>query len=146
MMGKRFLPLLWFGFLAFIASAMIAEGGPRVEFLVIPVVLGLVGYLLMRRFVFDLVDEVWDAGDTLIVKNDNQEEHIALSEIASIAHSPSFSPPRVTLTLNVPSRFGDKISFSPLTGFSPFGKSKIATELTERLEAKRRAAAGPPEH
>lgn len=140
MMGKRLLPLLWFGFLAFLTSRMVAEGGPRVEFLLIPLVLGIAGYLLMRWLVFGLVDEVWDAGDALIVKNGNQEDRIALSEIANISQSSFFSPPRVTLTLSRPSRFGGKVTFLPPTGFSPFAKNRIATELIQQLEARRRAS------
>lgn len=144
--GKRVLPLLWFGFLAFLASALIAEGGPRAELLLLPLVLGVVGYFLMRSLLFDLVDEVWDGGDVLVVRNGNQEERIPLSAIARISRSSLFSPPRITLLLTAPSRFGDKIAFSPATGFSPFAKNTIAAELTERLEAKRRAAAGPGDH
>lgn len=135
MMSKRVFPLLWFGFLAFLAAAMIAEGAPRVELLLIPLVTAIVSYLLMRRLVFDLVDEVWDAGDALIVKNGNQEDRVPLSEIVNISQSFFSSPPRVTLTLNTPSRFGEKVTFSPSTGFFPLAKKSIVTELAERVKA-----------
>ena len=32
------------------------------------------GFFIMKKLVFDLVDEVWDDGDTLLVKNRGQEE------------------------------------------------------------------------
>ena len=35
-------------------------------------------YFMMKKFVFDLVDEVWDDGDTLLVKNRGQDVRIAI--------------------------------------------------------------------
>ena len=35
------------------------------------------GYFVMKKLVFDLVDEVWEDGDSLVVKNRGQEGHIS---------------------------------------------------------------------
>jgi hypothetical protein len=63
---KRIFPLLWFGLIAlFVIIALTASehakrGTPPAVFFVIPVVMVIVGYLVMRRLVFDLADEVYD--------------------------------------------------------------------------------------
>ncbi len=119
-------------------SSMIGKGELHFEFLVVPAIMAAFGYFLMKKLVFDLVDEVWDAGDTLIVKNKNQEERIPLTEIINVSYTTFTSPPRVTLTLRRPSRFGKEVTFSPPSTFFPFSKSPIIDELIERIDAKRR--------
>src|SRR5882672_6876642 len=83
---KRIFPLFIFGWLvAFIAFPVLIglKSGqyPPIPFLVIPILVGITFFFIMKMMVFDLVDEVWDAGDVLIIKNKNQEERVALSDI-----------------------------------------------------------------
>ncbi len=117
---------------------MIAKGELHAQFLLVPVIMAIFGYFIMKKLVFDLVDEVWDAGDTLIIKNKNQEERIPLSEIMNVSYSPFMNPPRVTLTLRRPGRFGKEITFSPPIRILPFSKNPIVDELINRIDAKRR--------
>ena len=53
----------------------------------------------------DLVDEVWDDGNALLVKNRGQEQRIALADIKNVNYSPFVNPPRVTLSLRRPTAF-----------------------------------------
>ena len=39
-----------------------------VPFIIVPAGMFVFGLYFMRKFVFDLVDEVWDDGDALVVK------------------------------------------------------------------------------
>lgn len=93
----------------------------------------------MKKLVFDLVDEVWDAGDALIVKSKNQEERISLSEIMNVSYSPIINPPRVTLTLRRPGRFGREVTFPAPIRLVPFSKSPIVDKLIDRIDTKRRS-------
>lgn len=140
--NKRVFPVIWFGFLAFFvvgsSFAMIAKGELQMAFLFIPSAMAVFGYFLMKKLVFDLMDEVWDDGDMLIVKNKNEEDRIPLSEIMNISYSYVTNPPRVTLTLRHPCRFGTEVTFSPPISFIPFKKSPIIDELIVRVDAKRR--------
>ncbi len=95
-------------------------------------------YFLMRKLVFDLMDEVWDADDALIVRNGKQEDRIALSEIKNVSYAIVMNPPRVTLSLRHQSIFGNELSFCAPVRFLPFSKSPIITELIERIDAQRR--------
>ena len=45
----------------------------------------VLGYFMFRRLVFDLVDEVWDDGNALVVRNGSQEERIALTDIKNVS-------------------------------------------------------------
>ena len=101
--------------------------------------MAIVGYVIMKKFVFDLMDEVWDAGDALIVKNKNEEIRIPLAEIMNISYSYVTNPPRATLMLRHPCRFGTEVTFSPPISFIPFKKSPIVAELIERVDAIRKS-------
>jgi hypothetical protein len=115
---KRVFPIFWFGFLAFFFCMAIGIGISQkklavefVPFIVIPLLLAAFGYSLMKWIVFDLVDEVWDAGSYLIVKNKGNEERIALKDVINVNYSGFMNPPRVTLLLRESSEFGTEISF-----------------------------------
>ncbi len=109
--------------------------------LIVPVAMAVVGYVLFRRLLFDLVDEVWDDGDTLIVKNAGVEERVPLKSIINIGYSLLTNPERVTLTLRDAGPFGKEITFMPLP--RPFSfrwpsRNPIIDELIERVDQARR--------
>ena len=106
--------------------------------LLVPVFMMVFAYLFMRKLVFDLADEVWDEGDTLRVRNMGQEERIPLTEIINLSYMSFSNPPRVTLTLRRPGRFGKEVAFCAQVRWNPFAKSPIIEELIERIDAKRR--------
>jgi hypothetical protein len=138
---KRVFPVLWFGFLAlFLGISLFAVPGSSqpaaFPFLIVPIVMMGFGYFLMKKLIFDLVDEVWDDGNALVVKNDGQEQRIPLADIKNLNYTILVSPPRVTLSLRRPV-FGDKVTFSPPVPFIPFATSPIIDELIERIDAAR---------
>src|SRR5580704_1962356 len=131
---KRIFPIIWFGFLAlFMAAPFVAPmiggsfSGSPMTFLIAPVMM-VVGYFLMKKLVFDLVDEVLDAGDALVIRNGHLEERVALSDIMNVSYSQFMNPPRVTLSLRNPSMFGDRVSFCAPVSFMPFSTSPIIDE------------------
>ena len=140
--SKKVFPVIWFGFLVFFIIIALAGMAAKSEIiaplLIMPVFMAIFGYVIMKKLVFDLADEVWDTGDALLVKNKNEEELIPLTNIINISYSVMVNPPRVTLTLRQPCRFGKEVSFSPPVKFVPFSKSPIIAELIERIDAKRR--------
>ena len=99
------------------------------------------GYLLMKKLIFDLADEVWDDGNTLVVKTGSQEQRIALSDIKNVNYSVMTSPPRVVLSLRRPTVFGDRVAFCAPIRFVPFATSPIIDDLIERIDTARRQQA-----
>ncbi len=62
-----------------------------------------------------------------------------LTDIINVGYTQFVNPPRITLTLRQPGRFGREVSFSPPQSFlAPFARNKLASELIERVEAARR--------
>lgn len=135
---KRLFPMVWFGFLAFfILMGLRARGSVVLPAILGPAAMAIFGYFLMKKLIFDLVDEVWDTGDELIVKNKGREDRIPLSAVVNVSYSAFTSPPRVTLTLRDGGVLGREITFCPPVRFVPFSKSPIINELIERIDKKR---------
>jgi hypothetical protein len=142
---KRVFPVLWFGFIAFFLVVNVLTRqrthAAAIPILIVPVVMVIVGYTLFRRLVFDLVAEVWDDGDTLVVRNAGVEERVPLRNIINIGYSSLTNPERVTLTLRDPGPLGKEITFMPLPrpfSFQWLSRNPIIDELIERVDQARR--------
>jgi hypothetical protein len=74
-----------------------------------------------------------------LIKNRREEDMIALSNIMNVNVTTYMNPPRITLRLVKPSKFGSEISFSPITGFklNPFAKNEVAEDLIVRVDQAR---------
>ena len=148
---RRIFPVLWVGFLlVFLAFALwgrlhpgvFAGTPPDAMFLLMPLLMAGMGYLIFRKLVFDLVDEVGLDGDWLVVKNRDEQCRIALADVMNVNATSMTNPRRVTVMLRTESRFGRSFSFVPAgpRGFlSAFRPDPIATELIERVDALRRS-------
>ncbi len=140
--NKRIFPAIWFGFLILFVgiaffSAYQRNAVPPVPFLIVPAIMAVFGFFIMKKLVFDLVDGVWDDGDTLVVKNGSQEQRIALSDIKNVSYSPFVNPPRVTLSLRRTTVFGDQITFAAPVRFIPFSTSPVIDDLIDRIDRAR---------
>jgi hypothetical protein len=138
---KRIFPAIWFGIAALVAvPALLAENGPGPVAAIGPVLMAIFGFLIMRKLIFDLVDEVWDAGTELLIRKKGREFRVPLIEIINISYSPT-NPQRATLSLRQPSMLGREISFVPPTSWVPFTRSPVIDDLIERVDQARLAAA-----
>ncbi len=98
------------------------------------------GYFLFKKLIWDLVDEVYDCGDFLLIKNQGDEEKVLLSNIMNISCMSFSNPPRATLTLVHPIKFGKELTFSPISPrlrFNPFAKNAVVEDLIVRIDAAR---------
>ncbi|MGZ5036261.1 MAG: hypothetical protein ACXWG1_09475 [Usitatibacter sp.] len=138
---KRVFPVLWFGVLAIVLAVGLVAGLPRTQmgFIAMPLLMMAVGAFVMKKFIFDLADEVFDCGDALLVRKAGKEERIALSNIINVGMSVATNPPRLTLRLDKPGRFGNEVVFSPETPMrlDPFAKNRIAEDLMVRVDRAR---------
>ncbi len=154
---KRIFPVIWFGLLAvfFLISLPKVLGldlnlplrpvikglGPdqtsNLPFLIVPVLMAIFSYPFLKKFMFNLVDEVFDDGDALIVPNGGREARIALADIKNVNYFPYMSPPQVTLSLRRPTVFGDTIVFCAPVRIIPMSSSPIIDKLIERIDAAR---------
>jgi hypothetical protein len=142
---KKVFPVIWFGFIGVVAVQMVLQGvrsmGDAVA-VVGPILMGVIGYFIMRRFIWDLADEVYDDGDVLVVRNGGKEHRVPLTDIMNVSSTMALNPPRITLRLTGPSSqgpLGDEVSFSPEKRFAwnPFAKNEVAEDLIVRVDRAR---------
>jgi hypothetical protein len=138
---KRIFPVILFGFIIFfILTAVFVDRRDRtadVMIFVVPVFMAVVGYFIMKNLVFDLIDEVYDEGSTLLFKNNGKTVRINLTDIKNVSYSVMVNPPRVTISLRHKTEFGDELSFSPPASLIPFKKNSDITELIDRVDKAR---------
>ncbi len=102
------------------------------------IIMGVGGYFVMKLLIFDVVDEVWDCGDSILVKNNGREFRFTMPEFRNMSYSP-MRPPRITLPLRSPSEeFGTDIAFVPPIRMFPYSVPPIARDLMERIDEARR--------
>src|SRR5262249_27875281 len=130
---------MWFGFLIFILVGVASSGEALSMFFIVPIVMGVFGFALFKRLVWDLADEVLDAGNYLIFKRGDKEQVVKLEDIINISYTQMSSPERVTVHVRSSGPIGKELAFSVPVRFNPFSKSPIVSELIERVDkAKRR--------
>ncbi|HMC13969.1 MAG TPA: hypothetical protein VKG67_06475, partial [Gallionellaceae bacterium] len=138
---KHVFPVLWFAILAFVVIMMMMDGVYEKAPLavVVPCLMAIFGYFLMKKLVWDLADEVYDCGDFLLVRNRGEEERVPFTEIVNVSSSLLINPPRVTLRLAKPGKFGDDISFSPVRPWliNPFARNQMVEDLIVRIDRAR---------
>ena len=75
---KRIFPAIWFGFTGlFLFTSLYADhrnSDSRADIMlfVVPVFMAVIGYFIMKNLVFDLIDEVYDEGSSLLFKNNGK--------------------------------------------------------------------------
>jgi len=140
---KRIFPALWFGFLVVFLAIGATQGDFRREPMLViqPLVMVAIGALVFRKFLWDLADEVRDAGENLIVRKGGIEERVALSNVMNVDSSQFNNPRRVTLRLRKPGRLGGEIVFVPKSSFqlNPFARNPVAEMLIQRIDRLRQA-------
>ena len=80
------------------------------------------------------------------MRRGSEEETIPLASIINVSAATQMNPPRITLKLAKPGRFGDEVVFSPQKPFSfnVFAKNPIAEDLIMRVDAARRGGTRRP--
>jgi prepilin signal peptidase PulO-like enzyme (type II secretory pathway) len=140
---KRLFPVIWFGFiLLFVLLPWATRHQPQglpLPLFIMPVVMGVFGYLLFRRLLFDLVDEIWDDGEALVARNGGIEQRIPLQNIINVGFSTMTRPERVTLRLRDAGPLGQDVTFMPPTRFTFATRNPIIDQLIERIDRARRA-------
>ncbi len=149
---KKASPAIAFGFCGLLvilggAHAFTHRDPTILVFLLAVSVLAAFQYFVMKKYIWDLADEVYDAGEFLVVRNRHREYQVPLTDIMNVSSSMSARPPRITLTLTGATStgpLGTEVVFCPETPFifNPFAKSKLAEDLILRVDRARSKRAG----
>ncbi|MFY8274786.1 hypothetical protein AAEU32_11745 [Pseudoalteromonas sp. SSDWG2] len=137
---KKVFPVLWFGFIGFFmfnALMIRQEGDVEILFIVVPWGMAVFGYFMMKKFVFDLIDKVFDEGHCLLFVNGNKQVRVRLQDIINVNYELLTNPKRVTISLRNKTEFGAELAFVPKSSFLPFTKNKGIQELIVRIDTLR---------
>jgi hypothetical protein len=136
---KKLFPSIWFGFLAFFLITSLAAGAANesLMFLVVPVFMAVFGFFFFKKKLWDLADEVYDEGESLLFRKGGKEQRVQLKDIINISYAQMNSPERVVLQVRSDGAIGKELAFNPPMRFNPFSKNPIITELIERVDRAR---------
>lgn len=138
---KKIFPAFWFGILGLIVCGALITGtvksGPSIMFVLVPASMAAIGYVIMKKLVFDLIDEVYDEGETLLFRNKGKEVRVSLADIKNVSYSWRMNPPRITLSIRYMTELGDQLTFSPPASFIPLRKNRDIEELIDRIDKTR---------
>lgn len=143
---KRILPAIWLAILTLWTAIMLGigrSGEALVQsgsmMIALPIAMAVVALVIARKVLWSCADEVFDRGDSLLVRRGGREVEIPIEDIESVRSLVLVRPHRVTLRLARPSALGSEITFIPeRDGHNlPFAKSRIAIELGRRVEQAR---------
>jgi hypothetical protein len=142
---KKAFPVLWFGtvglvFVLGLTTNAVRKAGP--PFLIAPGLMIIVGAVVMKKLLWDLVDEVYDGGDYLLIRNRGREHRLPLSDVMNVSGSLYTNPPRITLRIanaGGAGPLGSEVTFSPKRPLSlnPFAKNPIFEDLVVRVDRAR---------
>ncbi|MCU7843750.1 MAG: hypothetical protein KZQ93_07900 [Candidatus Thiodiazotropha sp. (ex Monitilora ramsayi)] len=133
---KKLFPALWFGFLAvlFVTSFSSGAEDESIMFLAMPILLAVFGYVLFKKMVWDLADEVYDHGDMLEFRKSGKTQRVNLKDIINIDYTHMSSPERVVVHTKKEGEIGNELPFSLPMRFNPFVKNPLVRELIERVD------------
>lgn len=139
---KRVLPAIWLGMVGVSVIGLAIAGASDSALwaaMISPIVMGVIGFVVMKKLLWILVDEVHDGGDHLVVRNKGAEERIELGDVMNVS-STRMNPPRITLRIARQTAHGAEVTFLPRYHFTlnPFATHPIAEDLIVRVDAARR--------
>lgn len=133
---KKLFPSVWFGFLAFFVIAAAASGAMSESFLfaVVPIFMAVFGFIFFKKLLWDLADEVYDNGDSLLFRKGNKEQRVFLKDIVNISYTQMQSPERVVIQVRENGEIGKELVFNPPIRFNVFSQNPIVSELINRAD------------
>ena len=133
---KKLFPSIWFGFLAFFLVTSVASGAPNesLMFLVVPIFMAIFGFFFFKKILWDLADEVYDEGKSLLFRKSGKEQRVLLKDIINISYAQMSSPERVVLQVRSEGAIGKELAFNPPMRLNLFSKNPVITTLIERVD------------
>ena len=100
-------------------------------------VLAIFGYILLKKLVWDLADDVYDTGEELIFRKGDKEQRVKLKEIINVGHTQMTSPERITIYLRHAGPIGKELVFNPPMRLNLFSTNPLVLDLIERIDRER---------
>lgn len=133
---KKLFPSVWFGFLAFFvingASSGVMSGS--FMFVVVPALMAVFGFIFFKKLLWDLADEVYGEGDSLLFRKGSKEQRVFLKDIVNIRHAPMQSPERVVIQVRSGGAIGKELVFNPPMRLNIFSENTLVSDFINRVD------------
>ena len=134
-------PTVWFGTITIATIRtvfrMVESGRLQYEIFLGVIILLILGYVVMRYTIGDMVDKAWLKEKYLTVKKDGQTVDVPYHNIEKIVYNRHSRPPSVVLTLSYESEVGEDIAFVPRWDGRFFQKENLfVSELIGKVDSK----------
>jgi len=133
--SKKVVPPLLFSFYAFfIIKFLFFYDGESVDMTtVVTLIFGLVfTFLILKKVSLDLIDKVYDEGESLLFKNWGKEVRVSLSDIKNVSFRRDNNPATVTLSIRYKTDLGNNLIFCAPSLFFSDGE-RVIDELIRRI-------------
>ncbi|WP_444942273.1 hypothetical protein ACJJI3_09565 [Microbulbifer sp. ZKSA004] len=133
---KKLFPSVWFGFLVFfiITAALLGAMAKSFMFVVVPAFMMVFGFLFFKKSLWDLADEVYDEGDSLMFRKGDKEQRVYLKYIINISHTQMQAPEKAVLHLRKEGAIGKELAFNPPMRFNMFTKNPMVNDIIKRVD------------
>lgn len=129
---RNVFPILWFGGLLFLSMNVFGNPGLSNDVGYALIATGIVGSILSRVLALKLADEVYDEGDSLLMRRNDTEQRIYLNQIRKISiHNNTW----ITLKTTNEGALGKSIRFALIPKLFNFKKHPYFIELQGRVES-----------
>ena len=136
---KKLIPRFFFGILAFMYVQFLISGATSwVGLLIVSSIfvgMTVFAYILQKAIFRDLVDEVYDDGESLLLRKDGIDRRVMLKDICYIYYPVFSSPQRVFLQIRSDLRKGKELAFLAPPSWNPFYRSRDINDLKKRIES-----------
>ena len=136
---KTLFPVVWFGLLTLFLLRAGLTDERSLEFVIGSIVMAIFGFAFFKTTVWDLADEILDAGDHLIFRKGEKKQRVRFEEIINIDYKHMAAPERVTIHFLSPGATGRRLVFNPPLRLNPFSESPIVADLIARVDNARGA-------
>ncbi len=103
----------------------------------VPIIMAIFGVVLFKDLVWDLADEVFDEGDSLLFRKGGKEQRVYLNEVINVSYVKMSSPEKIVIQVRSNGAIGKELAFNPPIRLNPFSKNPIAEELIDRVDRAR---------
>jgi len=101
-------------------------------------VVAIIFFVVFKRRMWSLADEVLDGGDYLVVRFGDQQQSISLANVTRVDAENQLGATTVRLRLSVPCEFGSVVSFmAKSTSRNPFALNAVAEDLIARVNDRK---------
>jgi len=139
-LSKKLAPTMLLIFLGSFVILPFLPGGnnPFPFFILLPLaMIGLV-FILFRKIIWDVADAVYDNGDELIFRKGRKEQSVKLNDIINISYSRFYSNRKIKVHVKSSGEIGNVLSFWLPVSVVPLKDNPVLIELLQRVDRARK--------